>query len=58
MIDEFVKLSQTLDVDAMELAWGVDIEPVLAMVSIAFGELQFSFLNLLPFYLKDNWHEW
>ena len=54
MIDEFVKLSQTLDVDAMELAWGVDIEPVLAMVSIAFGEFQFSFLNLLPFYLKDN----
>ncbi|XP_015752770.1 PREDICTED: protein KIAA0100-like [Acropora digitifera] len=27
------------DVDAMELAWGVDIEPVLAMVSIAFENL-------------------
>ena len=42
----------------MELAWGVDIEPVLAMVSIAFGELQFSFFNFLSFYLTDNWHEW
>ena len=42
----------------MELAWGVDIEPVLAMVSIAFGELQFSFLNLLSFHLKDEWREW
>lgn len=24
--------------DAMEMAWGVDIEPVIAMVSAAFGK--------------------
>ena len=26
------------DIDTMEMAWGVDIEPVLAMVSLAFGK--------------------
>ena len=26
------------DVDTMEMAWGVDIEPVLAMLSLAFGK--------------------
>lgn len=28
---------QTSDVDIMEIAWGVDIDPVIAMISIAFG---------------------
>jgi len=26
------------DIDTMEMAWGVDIEPVLAMLSLAFGK--------------------
>lgn len=28
----------SLDIDTMEIAWGVDIEPVLAMLSLAFGK--------------------
>ena len=32
---------QTSDVDIMKLAWGVDIDPVIAMVSMAFGRLVF-----------------
>ena len=27
----------TSDAEIVEMAWGVDIEPVLAMVSLAFG---------------------
>lgn len=30
--------------DAMEIAWGVDIEPVIGMVSAAFGKYCCSFL--------------
>lgn len=29
--------------DAMEIAWGVDIEPVIGMVSAAFGKYRCSF---------------
>lgn len=36
------------DVDTMELAWGVDIEPVITMVSIAFGKRYNSSLNVTP----------
>lgn len=27
------------DMDTLELAWGVDIDPAIAMVSLAFGKL-------------------
>lgn len=35
------------DMDTMEIAWGVDIEPVLAMVSLAFGKNYILFLFTL-----------
>ena len=35
------------DMDVMELAWGVDIDAAVAMVSIAFGKPQFSFLTMI-----------
>ena len=41
---------QTSDVDIMQLAWGVDIDPVIAMVSIAFGRHCISLLNVSLFF--------
>lgn len=43
-------IPKTSDVDIMKLAWGVDIDPVIAMVSMAFGRHCISLLNVSLFF--------